>query len=246
MPYLYHITSSTGLRSTHRAKLCVSLMVLAMLASHANAGPTITLLLPQGTHPAQAGDEVTVVVRMSNLGSELAAGFQAFLEYDPDQLAFMSGSYTAVPFGLHVINPIVSVDHTIDLASGVNFFAGQQPTSSDADLVHLTFELQQDGCVASLVFREGIAPTRITDPAGSPLEPLTLVSLPLGQPVADINGDGVVNVSDLLILLGSWGDCSGVCPSDLNCDGVVNVSDLLILLGAWGPVASEDDKNGRN
>jgi len=49
----------------------------------------------------------------------------------------------------------------------------------------------------------------------------------------DLNDDGVVNVSDLLILLGAWGDCSG-CDADLNGDGVVNVSDLLILLGAWG------------
>jgi len=49
----------------------------------------------------------------------------------------------------------------------------------------------------------------------------------------DLNGDGVVNVSDLLILLGAWGPCAD-CDEDLNGDGVVNVSDLLILLGAWG------------
>ncbi len=50
---------------------------------------------------------------------------------------------------------------------------------------------------------------------------------------ADLNGDGVVDVSDLLILLGSWGACPG-CDADLNSDGVVDVSDLLILLGSWG------------
>jgi hypothetical protein len=53
----------------------------------------------------------------------------------------------------------------------------------------------------------------------------------------DLNGDDVVNVSDLLILLGNWGSCPGEnepCPGDLNGDGVVNVSDLLILLGNWG------------
>jgi hypothetical protein len=50
---------------------------------------------------------------------------------------------------------------------------------------------------------------------------------------ADLNGDNVVNVSDLLILLGAWGACPG-CDADLNGDDVVNVSDLLILLGAWG------------
>jgi hypothetical protein len=52
----------------------------------------------------------------------------------------------------------------------------------------------------------------------------------------DLNGDGVVNVSDLLILLGNWGPCEAGsnCPADLNGDGEVNVSDLLILLGNWG------------
>lgn len=50
---------------------------------------------------------------------------------------------------------------------------------------------------------------------------------------ADLNGDGIVNISDLLILLGQWGDCAD-CPADFNGDGVVNVFDLLVLLGAWG------------
>jgi probable HAF family extracellular repeat protein len=52
----------------------------------------------------------------------------------------------------------------------------------------------------------------------------------------DINGDGAVDVQDLLILLSAWGPCTkqGDCPADLNGDGVVDVSDLLILLGNWG------------
>jgi len=48
----------------------------------------------------------------------------------------------------------------------------------------------------------------------------------------DLNGDGVVNGSDLALLLGQWGACPG-CPSDLNGDGVVNGADLGLLLGNW-------------
>jgi hypothetical protein len=51
----------------------------------------------------------------------------------------------------------------------------------------------------------------------------------------DLNGDGVVNVADLLILFDHWGGCPpGPCPADLNGDGVVNVADLLILFDNWG------------
>jgi len=63
----------------------------------------------------------------------------------------------------------------------------------------------------------------------------TAVATPKG-PIGDLNGDGSVNVSDLLILLGQWGACTDCaeCPADLNDTCTVNVSDLLILLANWG------------
>ncbi len=52
----------------------------------------------------------------------------------------------------------------------------------------------------------------------------------------DINGDGVVNSVDLLILLVSWGPCENCddCPADLDGNCTVDASDLLILLVNWG------------
>jgi hypothetical protein len=52
----------------------------------------------------------------------------------------------------------------------------------------------------------------------------------------DVNGDGVVNVSDLLIIISEWGMCTipSDCPADVNGDGFVNVTDLLIAIGNWG------------
>ncbi len=52
----------------------------------------------------------------------------------------------------------------------------------------------------------------------------------------DLDVDGAVGVSDLLILLAAWGpcaDCAG-CPADLDGDCTVGVADLLVLLGNWG------------
>ena len=51
--------------------------------------------------------------------------------------------------------------------------------------------------------------------------------------LGDITGDGIISVSDILALIGSWGPCTGDCPADLNGDGDVGVSDLLLLLSYW-------------
>lgn len=66
---------------------------------------------------------------------------------------------------------------------------------------------------------------------------LFIATMTPGTPcVGDLNGDGSVDVSDLLTLLGAWGVCDvcGDCPADLNNDCSVDVSDLLMLLGNWG------------
>ena len=54
---------------------------------------------------------------------------------------------------------------------------------------------------------------------------------------SDLDTDGVVGVKDLLILLGTWGDCPAIpdpCPADFDCSGDVGLVDLLFLLGTWG------------
>ena len=56
----------------------------------------------------------------------------------------------------------------------------------------------------------------------------------------DINGDGNVNVIDLLIVLNNWGACGNPanCPADVapapNGDDTVNVLDLLFVINNWG------------
>lgn len=52
-----------------------------------------------------------------------------------------------------------------------------------------------------------------------------------GACAADLTLDGVVDVDDLLAVLGGWGGPGG----DTNGDGVTDVEDLLAILGAWGP-----------
>ena len=53
----------------------------------------------------------------------------------------------------------------------------------------------------------------------------------------DLDENGIVNVTDLLILLGQFGPCPDPCPpsceADIDDDCVVGVIDLLIMLGNW-------------
>ena len=52
----------------------------------------------------------------------------------------------------------------------------------------------------------------------------------------DVDGDGVVNVGDLLAVISNWGPCpiGAACPADLNDDSLVNVQDLLMVINSWG------------
>ncbi len=52
----------------------------------------------------------------------------------------------------------------------------------------------------------------------------------------DLNGDGVVDGADLIVLLGAWGPCDDCndCLPDFDGDCTVGTADLLILLGNWG------------
>jgi hypothetical protein len=63
------------------------------------------------------------------------------------------------------------------------------------------------------------------------------VCIPLPDP-ADVNDDGVVDVGDVLQILGAWGDCPAPCPptcaEDVDESCAVDVTDLLAALAAWG------------
>ena len=50
--------------------------------------------------------------------------------------------------------------------------------------------------------------------------------------VGDIDGDGLIGISDLLLIIANWGSCSN-CISDLDHDNEVGVNDILTLLTVW-------------
>ena len=66
---------------------------------------------------------------------------------------------------------------------------------------------------------------------------------PCPADIAPGNGNGFVNVDDLLAVINSWGACANpnACPADIapsgppQGDDAVNVDDLLAVINAWGP-----------
>jgi len=48
---------------------------------------------------------------------------------------------------------------------------------------------------------------------------------------SDFNGNGIVDVDDMLVVIAEWGQPGG----DLNGDGTTGIDDLLILLAHYGP-----------
>ena len=75
-------------------------------------------------------------------------------------------------------------------------------------------------------------------PSGGSVSALINSPVPSGGTcLGDLNSDGVVNIADLFILLGSWGPCPpppDECPADLDGDGEVGILDLLLLFHQFG------------
>ena len=69
---------------------------------------------------------------------------------------------------------------------------------------------------------------------------LTFTAIAVAEPVqlaTDVNGDGVVNIQDLVLVSSSFGQ-TGQNRADVNGDGVVNIQDLVLVAGAFGAGAT--------
>ena len=82
------------------------------------------------------------------------------------------------------------------------------------------------------VIKVRVAAAEITYPVT-----FTATATKASRHAADVNGDGAVNIQDLVLVSSSFGQ-TGENAADVNGDGVVNISDLVLVAGAFGEGAA--------
>jgi hypothetical protein len=168
--------------------------------------------------PADGGSHVVY----STLNSLMPAKEVQGIDMRPDGLMGLSahtfGAVTPFPNGVALID--LAAAGGIDDPDNWQIF-----TYADSPLTHYQLgdvKFDADGRLWISCISEGAVV--LTPGPSTPANP------------ADLNGDGVVDVLDLLILLDAWGDCQNCenCTADLNGDCAVDALDLLMLLDSWG------------
>jgi hypothetical protein len=127
----------------------------------------------------------------------------------------------------------LDVDGAAGLGSPFGVIDSSEPNIG-AEPTTLRFSINTNGLAAGLYTRTITVWTSDENLPGATARPLSLsFSVDVTDPSlpGDLNGDGVVDASDLSLLLAQWGTAG---DADIDGDGVVGGSDLALLLANWG------------
>ena len=174
------------------------------------------------------GEQLTLSLNIAD--GENVAGYQATVAFDTSALRYVSsanGDY--LPAGAFFVPPVVD-GPLVTLAA--TSLAGE--SNGDGTLATLTFEVIS--VKASTVTLSEVV---LSDSAGTGFRPHVENGEIVERPklTGDINEDGVVNIQDLVLVAGQFGQ-SGQNSADVNKDGVVNIQDLVLVAGAFGNTAA--------
>ena len=174
------------------------------------------------------GEQLTVSLTIAD-GAKVA-GYQMTVAFDTTALRYVesaNGDY--LPAGAFFIPATVS-GNKVSLAA--TSLSGE--STGDGTLATLTFEV-----LATKASTLTLSDVILSDNAGAGLRPQVENGeiLESAQVKGDINGDGVVNIQDLVLVARRFGQ-TGRNDADMNGDGVVNIQDLVLVAGALGQAAA--------
>ena len=178
-----------------------------------------------------------LVLNLKIADGEAVAGYQATVHFDETALSFVSGAIgDYLPTGAFFVEPIEEKNlvklNAASLAGEVN---------ADGTLAILTFEV-----IAVKASTLTLSDVLLTDSAGDAFVP-TVENAEITETMqlkGDINGDGIVNIQDLVLVAGSLGQ-TGANSADVNGDGIVNIQDLVLVAGALGASGTAPSLNSQ-
>ena len=186
--------------------------------------PTIVSIMPISVEVPQMGEQLVFTLHITN--GVAVAGYQANLQFDNESLRYITsenGDYLAD--GAFFVPSIVNRNTVQLLATALS---GE--SNGNGTLATLTFEVISQKA-SNLVFSQVI----LSDKEGNTFIP-ELQNGEVVEPtriVGDVNGDGVVNIADLVLVANRIGK-TGNTAADVNGDGVVNIADLVLVAGKIG------------
>ena len=189
---------------------------------------TTVRVSPSSVPSPGVGEQFTLSLTIAD--GENVAGYQVTIGFDTSALHYVesaNGDY--LPAGAFVVPPVVSGNR---VALAATALSGE--SNGDGTLATLTFEvIAVKGSTLTLsdvvLSDSGGAGSRPQVENGEVVEP--------PQVTGDVNGDGVVNIQDLVLVAGALGQ-TGPNDADMNGDGVVNIQDLVLVAGALGNTAA--------
>ena len=189
---------------------------------------TIVQIHPASVASSAVGEQLELSLNITN--SEAVAGYQATVQFDETALRYVSGANgDFLPAGTFFIDPKVE-GNLIKLNAAS--LAGE--SNGDGTLATLTFQV-----IAAKASTLTLSDVLLTNSTGKTFVP----DVENGEVTestglkGDVNGDGTVNIADLVLVAGALGK-TGQNAADVNDDGIVNIADLVLVAGALGNSAA--------
>ena len=196
---------------------------------------SIPLWLEPAHRSVSKGDTFTLIMKAN--GASIA-GYEVTLRFDPTVIQAQDASLgnwlqgvarTASPLGPN-INNAQGVIHF-----GAYSFGNGQPPAGESQLAMFTFKAISEG--ESQVHFDAF---KLTDANAQEYVNVQAsdASITVQRLQGDLNGDCIVDITDIMMVVAGWGTSEGDPnwdPSiDLNGDGVIDISDIMFVVSHWG------------